>query len=211
MASSTTATPPRSAASSPSRHRRLTPAHSTFPWPSSILAPQLVEPHRQHPSQHAQAAPEGVTLLVAPWCQLYLPDNGPVTYDELDIVEAGKNYGWPLTFESRYADCEANQVTEPIYFFAREGMKPLDHLSVVGPRGMAFASSSVYPLLDDSLLVCEEFTQTMRRLVLSGANQDQVTEDDVVVRNCQLDIAVSPDGVIYYGNLSEIRRLAPIS
>jgi glucose/arabinose dehydrogenase len=143
--------------------------------------------------------------------QPYVSDNGETTCDELDIVEAGNNYGWPMTYESRYADCEANQVTEPIYFFAREGMKPLDHLSVVGPRGMAFASSSIYPLLDDSLLVCEEFTQIMRRLVLSGANQDQVTEDDVVVRDCQLDIAVSPDGIIYYGNSSQIRRLEPTS
>jgi aldose sugar dehydrogenase len=141
--------------------------------------------------------------------KLYAPDNGPVTCDELNIVEAGKNYGWPMTFESRYADCEANQVTEPIYFFAHEGTRPVDHLSVVRPRGIAFASASHYPLLGDSLIVCEEFSNFMRRLVFGGAN-NEVVEDDVVVRDCQLDVAISPDGIIYYSNFSEIRRLAPI-
>ena len=141
--------------------------------------------------------------------QLYVPDNGPVTCDELNIVEAGKNYGWPMTYEFRYSDCAGGQVTTPIYFFAHEGMKPVEHLSVVRPRGLAFVSGQVYPLLGDSLVVCEEFSEVMRRLVLTGANKDQVTEDDVVVQGCKLDIAVSPDGIIYYSNFTEIRKLVP--
>lgn len=143
--------------------------------------------------------------------KLYMADDGPVTCDELNIVEAGKDYGWPATYESRYTDCEANQVTQPLYFFALEGMEPVEHLSVVRPRGIAFASASVYPGLDDSLIICEEITHLMRRLVLAGADQDQVIEDDVVTEDCQIDVAVSPDGIIYYSNAEEIRRLTPIS
>lgn len=141
--------------------------------------------------------------------QLYVPDNGVVTCDELNIVEAGKNYGWPATYEFRYSDCEAKQVSQPIYFFAQEGMQPEDHLSVVVPRGIAFPSASVYPVLADSLIVCEEITNIMRRLLLAGANNDRVTEGEVVVRDCALDVAVSPDGTIYYSNHTEIRRLVP--
>ncbi len=47
----------------------------------------------------------------------------------------------------------------------------------------------------------------MRRLVLSGANFDRVAEDDVVLKDCDGDIATSPDGIVYYSNQTEIRRL----
>lgn len=141
--------------------------------------------------------------------ELYSSDAGPVTCDELNIVEAGANYGWPMNFDFRYEDCEAGQVTAPIYFYAQDEMRPVDHLSVVRPRGIAFASASEYPLLGDSLIVCEEDTSAMRRLVFGGASKE-VLADDVVVQDCQLDVAISPDGIIYYSNLTEIRRLMPI-
>jgi hypothetical protein len=32
----------------------------------------------------------------------------------------------------------------------------------------------------------------------------------VVVRDCVRDIAVSPDGIVYYSNEEEIRRLVPV-
>ncbi len=65
--------------------------------------------------------------------------------------------------------------------------------------------------MGDSLLVCESETNYMRRLLLSGTDLDQVTDDDVVVKDCDMDIAISPDGIAYYSNEQEIRRLIPIS
>ncbi len=59
------------------------------------------------------------------------------------------------------------------------------------------------------MLVCESETELIRRLVLSGANFDQVAEDDVLLKNCDGDIATSPDGIVYYSNQTEIRRLIP--
>ena len=88
-------------------------------------------------------------------------------------------------------------------------MQPGDFLSFVVVSGLEFVSGDIYPLLGDSLLVCESQTKLMRRLVLSGANFDQVTEDDVVLNGCDMDIATSPDGIVYYSNETEIRRLVP--
>ena len=140
--------------------------------------------------------------------QMYATDHGSTTCNELNLVEEGLNYGWPRSHEFRFADCSGGQVTQPIHFFAPEGQEPVEHLAIVDPMGLAFLSKSAYPLLTEtSLLVCERKTQFMRRLVLGGA--DQVVEDDVVVKDCTLDIAVSPDGTIYYSNEKEIRRLAP--
>ena len=51
----------------------------------------------------------------------------------------------------------------------------------------------------------------LRRLVLGGPDLDQVTADDIVAEDCRFDVEVSPDGIIYYSNADEIRRLVPTS
>ncbi|MEE8385318.1 MAG: PQQ-dependent sugar dehydrogenase [Dehalococcoidia bacterium] len=140
---------------------------------------------------------------------IYGTDNTTVSCEEVNLIEPGANYGWPEVGEFPYSDCQAGENTKAIYLLAQEGMQPGDFLSFVVVSGLEFASADVYPLLGDSLLVCESETKLMRRLVLSGPELDQVTADDVVVEDCQFDIAVSPDGIIYYSNENEIRRLVP--
>ena len=140
---------------------------------------------------------------------IYGTDNTTVSCEELNLIERGANYGWPEVGEFPYSDCEAGTGTKAIHFFVKEGMQPGDFLSMVVVSGLDFASADVYPLLGDSLLICESETkQLLRRLVLSGPDLDQVTADDVVAEDCELDVAVSPDGIIYYSNADEIRRLA---
>ena len=78
---------------------------------------------------------------------------------------------------------------------------------------MEFVSGDVYPIIGDALLICETETNLMRRLVLTGADFDRVTEDELaaedVVEDCLADIAVSPEGIVYYGTETEIRQLIP--
>lgn len=140
---------------------------------------------------------------------LYGTDNTPVSCEELNLIEPGANYGWPDVGEFPYTDCQAGKGTKAIHLFTKEGMQPGDFLSFIVVSGLEFVSDDTYPLLGDSLLVCESETKLMRRLVLSGANFDQVTEDDVILEDCDMDIATSPDGIVYYSNKTEIRRLVP--
>ncbi len=140
--------------------------------------------------------------------QVYGSDNTSVTCEELNLIERGANYGWPEAGEWPYGDCLAAGETPAIYFFAREGMEPGDFLSMVGVKGMEFVSGDVYPALGDGLLVCDE-TGLMRLLVFGGPNSDEVVSDDIVVDDCSRAIATSPDGLIYYSNDTEIRRLVP--
>lgn len=142
--------------------------------------------------------------------QIYGSDNTSVTCEELNVIESGANYGWPEAGEWPYVDCLASGETPAFHFFAQQGMEPGDFLSIVGVRGMAFISGDAYPLLDEGLLVCEGATELMRLLVLGGANSDEVISDDVVMDDCARDIAVSPDGIVYYSNEREIRRLMPL-
>ena len=141
--------------------------------------------------------------------QLYANDNGPENCDELNLVAAGQNYGWPQSLESRVEDCSNGQPVPPIHVYARPGFQGEDFGSNVAPTAIQFVTGDLYPSLAGSLLVCEFNTGFMRALVLGGDNQDQVVDDDVVVKDCTLDIAVGPDGVIYYSNGTEIRRLLP--
>ncbi len=45
--------------------------------------------------------------------------------------------------------------------------------------------------------------------LLQGPDQDIVLDGSILVNDCRLDIALSPEGIAYYSNESEIRRLVP--
>ncbi|MGH9199165.1 MAG: PQQ-dependent sugar dehydrogenase, partial [Acidimicrobiia bacterium] len=139
---------------------------------------------------------------------MYGTDSGGRTCEEVNIIEKGADYGWPRTAQSPY-DCAATPQTTPVYLLAEDGLSANDLDSTVGMSGVEFISASVYPALGDSLALCEITTKLMRRLLLSPPNFDSVSANDVIQRDCWLDITVSPDGEIYYGNTYEVRRILP--
>jgi len=141
--------------------------------------------------------------------RLYSTDSTGNTCEGVNIIDAGGNYGWPNVRSFPYSDCTGGRVKLPIGYLTRETLKPGDFDSTVGAQGMEFISGKVYPGLGDSLVVCESTTQLLRRLVLAAPGFDRVTANDVVASDCWLDVAVGPDGLIYYSNLTEIRRLIP--
>lgn len=141
--------------------------------------------------------------------RIYASDNSGNACEEVNIVEKGKNYGWLEASLAAYTDCKSLPGAAAVHYQARDKFAPENFGSTVGITGMDFISGSDYPVLGDSLVFCEAGTQLMRRLVLAPPNFDQVTANDVIARDCWLDVTVGPDGLIYYANLSEIRRLPP--
>lgn len=140
---------------------------------------------------------------------LYGTDSTGLTCEGVYILQPGGNYAWPNVGEFPFADCTAGRTLTPIGHLAKEGRSAPDFESVAGATGMEFVSGEVYPTLGDGLIFCASATQELRRLVLPAPNFDSITADEVVARNCWLDVTVSPDGFIYYSNLTEIRRLVP--
>ena len=141
--------------------------------------------------------------------RLYGADNSGAICEEVNIIEAGGNYGWSQTSETPFSDCPSLPGNPAIYFPAQQGLSPEGVGSSVGILGMEFVSASVYPVLGQSLVFCEAGTQRLRRIVLAPPDFKQVTADDVIAKDCWLDVTLGPAGLIYYSNITEIRRLIP--
>ena len=141
--------------------------------------------------------------------QIYATENGDANCDELNLVVKGGNYGWPQSISEEV--CRNPGAREGIYYFTIfPSRRPGQFISTVAPTGIEFVTSDAYPqLISSSLLVCEFNPGIMRHFYLAGAEQDVVVDGSIVVRDCRLDIAISPDGIIYYSNEKEIRRLLP--
>ena len=139
--------------------------------------------------------------------QLYGSDNSGSVCEEINIIEAGGNYGYTQPTATPFSNCPSLPGTPAIHYPTASGLSPESLGSSVGVSGMEFIAGDEYPVLGDSLVFCESGTKRLRRVVLTPTNQ--VTADDVISLDCWLDVTVGPDGLVYYANLTEIRRLTP--
>ena len=126
--------------------------------------------------------------------------------EELDVIQAAGNYGWPDVGPFPFSDCYFGDQVKAIHLFTRPDKTPGQFQSFVRVSGLEFVTAARYTALGDALLTCEAETSEMRRVVVSG---NQVTSDDKVLGDCDGDITTSGDGTIYYSNATEIRRLLP--
>jgi glucose/arabinose dehydrogenase len=147
---------------------------------------------------------------------IYGTDNTTVTCEELNIIRAGQDYGWPDVGGFPFGDCEFGDQVRAIHFFTREGKQRGEFISFVEVVGLAFAPGSRYPVLGDSLFVCEGHRSpidgktspgVLRRIVFAG--DSQIAADDLIVKDCKGDVETSPDGTVYYSTATQILRLLP--
>ena len=133
-------------------------------------------------------------------------EHGPRGGDEINIIEKGKNYGWPvITYGINYSGTKITDET------SRPGMEqPLYQWTPsIAPSGMTFVTSAKYPKWKGNLLVGSLAFQYLERLVLEN--------DKVVYREKLMDglgrvrnVRQAPDGFIYVGIEGKgIYRLVP--
>jgi len=97
--------------------------------------------------------------------ELWLVEHGPQGGDELNIVRAGRNYGWPLyTYGEEYGGGRIGHEASP------PGFEPPLHTWVpsVSPSGLAFYTSRAIPQWTGSLFTGALSGQALIRLQLDG-------------------------------------------
>jgi glucose/arabinose dehydrogenase len=128
--------------------------------------------------------------------ELWAVEHGPQGGDELNVVEAGRNYGWPLvTYGRNYGIGTRIGEEGP-----RPGFEqPLRHWvpTSVAPSGMAFVTGERYPGWKGSLLVGTLRAQVLLRLTLDG--RKVVAEERLLqgLRERIRDVREGPDGFVY--------------
>ena len=126
--------------------------------------------------------------------QFYVTENSGDSHDELNLIQAGANYGFPF-FEGVGGD---SRYIDPIW---ESGSR------TIGPTGLTFYSGDQLPQFKGDLFSCAFNTGMMTRMRLGGANFDTVLGAQDVTQGCFLDVVNGPDGALYYSSVSAILRL----
>ncbi len=125
--------------------------------------------------------------------KIWIHEHGPKGGDEINRIDRGKNYGWPIiTYGLNYSGTEISKDT------AREGMEQPIHYWVpsIAPCGMTFVTSEKYPEWKGDLLVGSLKFGYLERLVLRGdkvIRREKLFEGIGRLRN----VRQAPDGYIY--------------
>lgn len=132
-----------------------------------------------------------------PWTNAFwLNEHGPLGGDEVNRVEAGANYGWPLaTHGINYNGEPIPQAKGPEV----EGTVPPLHVWERSPAvsGMAFYNADRFPNWQHSLFIGALKHQALIRLTLDG---DQVTGEERLLEGLNRrirEVRVGPDGYLY--------------
>ena len=125
--------------------------------------------------------------------EVWTHEHGPKGGDEINIIEPGKNYGWPkITYGTQYNGSIISEYTE------LPGMDQPIHYWVpsIAPCGMTFVTSDKYPEWKNNLLVGSLKFQYLNRIVLDGekvVKEEKLLENMGRIRN----VRQGPDGYIY--------------
>lgn len=126
---------------------------------------------------------------------VWLHEHGPRGGDEVNILRAGGNYGWPvITYGREYA---GGPVGEGITH--RQGMEqPLVHWTPsIAPSGMTFYTGERFPGWRGDLFAGALAGRHLRRLVMEG---DRVIDQEVLLDNTVgriRDVAQGPEGYLW--------------
>ena len=138
--------------------------------------------------------PEGLAFDPATG-HLWENEHGPRGGDELNIIERGKNYGWPVIVHG--IDYPGKSIGEGITH--KEGMEEPAYYwdPVIAPSGLAFYTGNLFPQWKGSLFVGGLRSMMLDRLTVK--NDKVVAEEPLLVEmHARIrDVRVGPDGAVY--------------
>ena len=132
-------------------------------------------------------------LSFAPDGRLWELEHGPKGGDELNLVEPGKNYGWPLvSYATNYnntpipnPDTRAD-LTKPVIYWT----------PVIAPGNLAFYNGAMFPQWKGSALIGGLSTRSISRITFDKKGGATPAERWMVGHQIR-DVAVASDGALW--------------
>ncbi|WP_028451931.1 PQQ-dependent sugar dehydrogenase [Chitinilyticum aquatile] len=127
--------------------------------------------------------------------ELWATEHGPQGGDELNIIRAGRNYGWPvITYGANYGT--GTKIGEGT---SKPGMEQPIHqwTPSIAPSGLAFYEGRAFPGWRGNLFAGALKYQMLVRLELDG---ERVVHEERLLKDAFgriRDVRVGPDGLIY--------------
>jgi len=125
--------------------------------------------------------------------KIWTNEHGPRGGDEINIVEKGKNYGWPkITYGKNYSGTTITKnkslpgMEQPLYYW----------LPSIAPSSFEYISSEMYPDWKDSLLAGALVFKYIERI---GIKNNKVVSRSKIAEGLgrPRDIVQGPDGYVY--------------
>jgi glucose/arabinose dehydrogenase len=151
--------------------------------------------------------PQG--LAIDPATQiLWEHEHGPRGGDELNTVESGKNYGWPvISYGINYNGSTFTALT------AKEGMEqPLHYwIPSIAPSGMAFLKGNIYKGWEKNLMIGSLRFEYLNRCVWEN---NKIVHEEILFKSIGRvrDVKQGPDGYLYMAveNPGIVYKLVPV-
>ena len=141
--------------------------------------------------------------------KLWMHEHGPRGGDEINIPEAGKNYGWPVIgFGIDYSGLRIHEATH------KPGMEQpiVQWTPVIAPSGMAFYQGDLFPKWRGNVFIGGLATRMLVRLELNG---EKVVREERLLRDLNeriRDVRAGPDGALWLltdNSAGRVLRLSP--
>lgn len=121
--------------------------------------------------------------------------DGPAGGDEINLIEKGKNYGWPLIHHTQ----SKVGLVSPL----------LEFTPAIAPSGMLFYSGTMFPQFTNKLLVAALKGQGIFELTIDQTNPTKISRfekiKDISVGRIR-EIVQAPDGSIYIATSNQDGR-----
>ena len=141
--------------------------------------------------------------------KLWEQEHGPQGGDEINIIEKGKNYGWPVIgYGIDYSGARSTRqrhsagMEQPVWYWTPS----------IAPSGMAFYTGDLFPAWKGNLFNGALKFQMLARLELNG---DKVVKEERLLQGLReriRDVRQGPDGALYLltdNRAGRILRVAP--
>lgn len=127
--------------------------------------------------------------------RLWEIEHGPRGGDELNVIEKGKNYGWPVIVHG--IDYPGTAIGAGITH--KEGMEePVYYWDpVIAPSGLAFYTGTLFPQWQGSIFVGGLRAMMLDRLTIKN---DKIVAEEPLLTDLHArirDVRVGPDGAVY--------------